>query len=157
MMRRAKVNFLDKEDMMGHKVGLERHYERYQEEDFERFPEYQKAIPFLTISNEELLRLENQQKQEEINQLETKSHEIDDLRKRIEELEYGPEKRNLVFLKGINNPDMSTVEKILRPLVHLIIEKKYSEEEKREMFKRMSEAKKTGKALKLAELLPSKF
>ena len=49
MMRRAKVNFLDKEDMMGHKVGLERHYERYNEEDFERFSEYQKAIPFLTI------------------------------------------------------------------------------------------------------------
>ena len=142
---------------MGHKVGLERHYERYQEEDFERFPEYQKAIPFLTISNEELLRLENQQKQEEINQLETKSHEIDDLRKRIEELEYGPEKRNLVFLKGIDNPNTSTVEKILNPLVHLVIEKKYSEEEKREMFKKMSEARKTGKALKLAELLQGKF
>jgi len=136
---------------------LERHYERYQEEDFERFPEYQKAIPFLTISNEELLRLENQQKQEEINQLETKSHEINDLRKRIEELEYGPEKRNLVFLKGIDNPNTSAVEKILRPLVHLVIEKKYSEEEKREMFKRMSEASMSGKALKLAELLPGKF
>ena len=79
------------------------------------------------------------------------------MRKRIEELEYGPEKRNLVFLKGINNPDMSAVEKILRPLVHLVIEKKYSEDEKREMFKKMSEAKKTGKALKLAELLPDKF
>ena len=103
------------------------------------------------------MRLENQQKQEEINQLETKNHEIDDLRKRIEELEYGPEKRNLVFLKGIDNPDTSAVEKILNPLVHLVIEKKYSEEEKREIFKKMSEAKKTGKALKLAELLPGKF
>ncbi len=50
MLRRAKVDYLDKEDMMGHKIGLEKHYERYQEEDFERFPEYQKAIPFLTIS-----------------------------------------------------------------------------------------------------------
>ena len=79
------------------------------------------------------------------------------MRKRIEELEYGPEKRNLVFLKGINNPDMSAVEKILNPLVHLVIEKKYSEEEKREMFKRMSEAKKTGKMLTVAELLPGKF
>jgi len=49
------------------------------------------------------------------------------------------------------------VEKILNPLVHLVIEKKYSEEEKREMFKKMSEAKKTGKELKLAELLPGKF
>ena len=38
-----------------------------------------------------------------------------------------------------------------------INEKKYSEEEKREIFKRMSEAKKTGKELKLAELLLGKF
>ncbi|MDH3617569.1 MAG: site-specific integrase [Nitrosopumilus sp.] len=59
MMRRAKVNYLDKEDMMGHKVGLEKNYERYQEDDFERFPEYQKAIPFLTISKEEILKAEN--------------------------------------------------------------------------------------------------
>lgn len=59
-MRRAKVNYLDKEDMMGHSVGLEKHYERYVEEDFERFSEYQKAIPFLTISDTERLRIENQ-------------------------------------------------------------------------------------------------
>ena len=56
MLRRAKVNYLDKEDMMGHKVGLEKNYERYVEEDFERFAEYQKAIPFLTISDTERLR-----------------------------------------------------------------------------------------------------
>ena len=43
---------------MGHSVGLEKHYERYQEEDFERFPEYQKAIPFLTISDEERQKIE---------------------------------------------------------------------------------------------------
>jgi len=73
MMRRAKVNYLDKEDMMGHKTGLERHYERYQEEDFERFPEYQKAIPFLTISDEARLRFENQQKQEEIEEITKKN------------------------------------------------------------------------------------
>ena len=65
MLRRAKVDFLDKEDMMGHKVGLEKHYERYQEDDFERFPEYQKAIPFLTISDEERIRLENEKLKEE--------------------------------------------------------------------------------------------
>jgi len=59
MMRRAKVSYLDKEDMMGHKTGLERHYERYKEEDFERFSEYQKAIPFLTISQEEILKVKN--------------------------------------------------------------------------------------------------
>lgn len=75
MMRRAKVNYLDKEDMMGHSVGLERHYERYQEEDFERFPEYQKAIPFLTISDKERLRLQNQKLEEEKSELEKKDAE----------------------------------------------------------------------------------
>jgi len=71
MMRRAKVNYLDKEDMMGHKVGLEKHYERYQEEDFERFPEYQKAIPFLTISDDEKIRIENEKLKEDKSKIET--------------------------------------------------------------------------------------
>ncbi|CAD6368409.1 Integrase family protein [metagenome] len=70
MMRRAKVDYLDKEDMMGHKVGLEKHYERYNEEDFERFSEYQKAIPFLTISDDERIKLENMKLKEEKSELE---------------------------------------------------------------------------------------
>lgn len=75
MMRRAKVAYLDKEDMMGRPVGLERHYERYVEEDFERFAEYKKAIPFLTISDEERLRLENQTKDAKIQEIESKQNE----------------------------------------------------------------------------------
>ena len=66
MMRRAKVNYLDKEDMMGHKVGLEKNYERYQEEDFERFPEYQKAIPFLTIDQTQKLARELAKKDQKL-------------------------------------------------------------------------------------------
>jgi len=58
--------------MMGHKVGLEKHYERYSEEDFERFEQYQKAIPFLTISDTERVKIENQQLKEERNYLERK-------------------------------------------------------------------------------------
>jgi hypothetical protein len=85
MMRRAKVSYLDKEDMMGHKVGLERHYERYKEEDFERFTEYQKAIPFLTISDEERLRLENKR-------LEAEKSEIEQMKKRQAYLETELEK-----------------------------------------------------------------
>jgi len=69
MLRRAKVDYLDKEDMMGHTTGLEKHYERYNEEDFERFPEYQKAIPFLTISDEERLRLDKQKLEQEKSEL----------------------------------------------------------------------------------------
>ena len=83
MLRRAKVNYLDKEDMMGHSVGLEKHYERYQEDDFERFPEYQKAISFLTISDEERLRLENQEKQEKLSQLDNNSGQLEEMRKEL--------------------------------------------------------------------------
>jgi len=74
MMRRTKVNYLDKEDMMGHSVGLERYYERYNEEDFERFPEYEKAIPFLTISDTERIKYENKKLKQEKSDLQ-KLHE----------------------------------------------------------------------------------
>ena len=87
MMRRAKVDYLDKEDMMGHKVGLEKHYERYQEEDFERFPEYQKAIPFLTISDEERIRLENEKLKQENTEKKQFEEKIKVLEQRQGELE----------------------------------------------------------------------
>jgi integrase len=86
MMRRAKVNYLDKEDMMGHKVGLEKHYERYKEEDFERFPEYQKAIPFLTISEEEQLKLKNQKLEKEKSELERTNEELLKYKTKVDEL-----------------------------------------------------------------------
>ncbi|QLH10259.1 site-specific integrase [Nitrosarchaeum sp. AC2] len=86
MMRRAKIDYLDKEDMMGHKIGLEKHYERYNEEDFERFPEYQKAIPFLTISDEEKIRLENIKLKEEKSELEKTKEKLEDAVQKIDEL-----------------------------------------------------------------------
>lgn len=75
MLRRAKVDYLDKEDMMGHTTGLEKHYERYNEEDFERFPEYQKAIPFLTISDTERVIYENKILKTEKSELEKLNNE----------------------------------------------------------------------------------
>ena len=81
MLRRAKVDYLDKEDMMGHFVGLEKHYERYQEEDFERFPEYQKAIPFLTVSDEERLSLENQKLEEQKSETEIQKIDLENIKK----------------------------------------------------------------------------
>jgi len=86
MLRRAKVDYLDKEDMMGHKVGLEKHYERYQEEDFERFPEYQKAIPFLTISDDERTKIENQKLKEEKSELEGTNEKLQDTLRKVDEL-----------------------------------------------------------------------
>ncbi len=86
MMRRAKVNYLDKEDMMGHSVGLERHYERYCEEDFERFPEYQKAIHFLTISDTERIKIENADLRREKTGLQKTQARLEDAITKVEEL-----------------------------------------------------------------------
>jgi len=58
MCRRAKVFEEDREDMMGHYEGLQKHYERYVVEDFERFPQYQKAISLLTIDDAERQAIE---------------------------------------------------------------------------------------------------
>lgn len=84
MMRRAKVNYLDKEDMMGHSVGLEKYYERYKEEDFERFPEYQKAIPFLTISETERVKFENSELRKKISDEQLLIDEITRIRQSYE-------------------------------------------------------------------------
>ncbi len=87
MMRRAKVNYLDKEDMMGHTTGMEKHYERYNEEDFERFSEYEKAIPFLTVSDTERVRLEKRQLEREKTELEIKNRELEDMKLEIEKIQ----------------------------------------------------------------------
>ena len=78
-LRRAKVDFLDKEDMMGHKFGLEVHYERYTSEK-DRFSEYQKAIPFLTISDEERIKYENSQLKQKISDDQLLKDEISRIR-----------------------------------------------------------------------------
>jgi len=85
MLRLAKVDFLDKEDMMGHKIGLEKHYERYTDSS-ERFSEYKKAIPFLTISDTERVKFENQKLKKSKSELEKKIPTlVDEAVERIQE------------------------------------------------------------------------
>ena len=140
-MRRAKVNYLDKEDMMGHKVGLESHYERYQEEDFERFPEYQKAIPFLTISDEEKLRVEAAQKQEDIEGLEQKNQEIENLLKRVDDLEYGEKARTSQYEKGFLAAKGAKNMEMFFEMFFVRFEMRASESEKRVIWKKIHSKK----------------
>ena len=151
-LRRAKIDFLDKEDMMGHKVGLERHYERYQEEDFERFPEYQKAIPFLTISDEERLRFENQQKQGEIQEIEQKNLELLDMARRIDELENGPRARTSEFFKNMFEFKDDPAGQVWFTIFQMWFEMRATEDEKRTIWKKIQDAKKNGKMLDISEL-----
>ncbi len=137
MLRRAKVDYLDKEDMMGHKIGLEKYYERYQEEDFERFPEYQKAIPFLTISDEERIRLENEKLKEEKSevtkiQMKTLMQQVEVLQEKVKDLDFLKRSEEKILFdnrKSIPGFSMSVKDP-----------KKYfpSEEEKQEFSKKHS-------------------
>ncbi|MGI0056459.1 MAG: site-specific integrase [Nitrosarchaeum sp.] len=154
MMRRAKVNYLDKEDMMGHKVGLERHYERYQEEDFERFPEYQKAIPFLTISDEAILRVENQQKQEEIEEIRKKNLQLEIFAKRIDELENGPKARRDKLKESFNVRDDPRAEPWFT-IFWIWFEMKATEEEKQIVWKKIQDSKNKGESLVISKFVES--
>ena len=86
MCRRAKVFEEDREDMMGHFRGLQKHYERYIEDDFERFPEYQKAISFLTIDDSKRKDAELQIKNEEITKLQKEKEVNADLQKEVDDM-----------------------------------------------------------------------
>ncbi len=86
MFRRAKVDFADKEDMQGRNPGgQERSYERYEEADFERFVEYQKAIPFLTIDETESQKLEMKKLKDQKDVLNLKIHENKELEVQLRE------------------------------------------------------------------------
>ena len=139
MLRRAKVNYLDKEDMMGHKVGLESHYERYQEEDFEQFPEYQKAIPFLTISDEERLRFEATEKQNDIEQLEEKNAEIQNLHERIDNLENGITARSASYKNGLLASGDDNISKGLITMVGMWFEMRATDDEKKKIWKKLKD------------------
>jgi len=86
MLRRAKVYWADKEDRMGHKVGLEESYERYEEGDFERFSEYQKAISFLTIDESARKQIELDQANEEKTELEKEIQRGKSLAREVEDM-----------------------------------------------------------------------
>ena len=87
MLRRAKVDFADKEDMMGHKVALESSYERYEEADFERFAEYEKAIPFLTIDDSERQQVELNKLKKEKTDLKSANESLKQQKIQMENLE----------------------------------------------------------------------
>lgn len=88
MFRRAKVNFSDLEDMQGRNPGGQQgSYERYVEADFERFGEYQKAIPLLTIDDTERTTLELAKEKKEKNIVIKKNIELEKQQKVIDQMQ----------------------------------------------------------------------
>ena len=136
MLRRAKVNFADKEDMLGHQIALESSYERYEEADFERFSEYQKAIPFLTISDEEQEKIRNSKLSEENFKLRKKHEKIKEQNEKIETLEESLKSlQNTIKLKDKQweNAILKYLEEFEKKLQNPQITKKLREEANCEM------------------------
>ena len=136
MLRRAKVNFADKEDMLGHQIALESSYERYEEADFERFSEYQKAIPFLTISDEEQEKIRNSKLSEENFKLRKKHEKIKEQNEKIETLEESLKSlQNTIKLKDKQweNAILKYLEEFEKKLQNPQITKKLAQEANQEM------------------------
>jgi hypothetical protein len=111
MLRRAKIDYADKEDMQGRSPGAqERSYERYVEQDFERFTEYSKAIYELTIADVERNKFKLVQKEETINKLQQKTKKIDQLEETIKTLS------NEIKDKNSIEPDQNTVNIVMEIL-----------------------------------------
>ena len=136
-LRRDSVNYLDKEDMMGHTTGLEKHYERYTEEDFERFPQYQKAIPYLTISNEEKLNTEAIQKEDQIKDLEHKTTELLQLKQQVGKLQHGADARISRYKNAILDVNEPTMEVFMALVGSTFENLEWTEEQKRQYYKQI--------------------
>lgn len=146
------VNSNIAEKLMAHKRGLDGSYLKPTRE--ECFAEFSKAISELTIDPRERQRIELEEKTREISELKQKDHEIEEMKKRLDDLEYGSDTRSTTFAADMFKMETKLTPRILRLLFEAFVELKYSEDEKRKIFQKLQEARKTGKTLSMSELLP---
>ncbi|MGI0023285.1 MAG: hypothetical protein ACRD9Q_10550, partial [Nitrososphaeraceae archaeon] len=145
------VNSNIAEKLMAHKKGLDGSYLKPTRE--ECFAEFLKAVHDLTISDEERLRLENQQKQQEIDELDKKNQEIRNLAKRIEHLEFGPTARFDSVAEGMFNlKGDDTNGRMLAKAFWLWFEMRATEDEKRQIWKKLQQAKENGEKVDISIL-----
>jgi integrase len=84
-MIRAKLEYNARERLVGHRVpGLDIHYDRRNQDEI--LDEYVKAIPYLTINEENRLKLENQKIKQRNDILEGEREEVISLQKQLEPL-----------------------------------------------------------------------
>lgn len=109
------------------------------------FEEYKKAIPELTIDDSERLRFKNKK-------LVKEKSEVKKLEKRIEELEYGKKPREAEFLKRLLEVKDQPGKSVLETILYMWFEIRATEDEKREIWKKIQQANKKGEELNLTKL-----
>jgi integrase len=143
------------------------------------FEEFKLHILNLTISDEERLRQETVQKQEEIDALAKKHPKVEELVKRIEDLEYGSKARQTELLELVhaieqrdkakeydkllghlgkiqheNDSQDEDKPSILEALVRIGLELRAPEKQKREMWKKLKNLKE-GETMSMSDYGPS--
>jgi len=109
------------------------------------FDAYKKTIPELTIDDSERLRFKNKK-------LVKEKSEVKKLEKRIEELEYGKKPREAEFFKQSFEVRDEPGKSVLQTIFYLWFEMRASEDEKREIWKKILEANKKGEKINFAKL-----
>jgi len=83
--KKAKVDVMHKEMLMGHSIGLDDSYYRPEPDDL--LPDYVKVIPYLTFDDAEVLKVQNIRLEKEIQKEQEKENEIKKLNDRVQEME----------------------------------------------------------------------
>jgi integrase len=139
-------------------------YERFSDQELLEF--YLKAEPELTISDEERLLLQNKIKDETIDRLQSentnKISELEEntknLTKRIEELQFGKKARYGAFTNNMFNYTIKDDDtgQALSIIFYLWFEMRATEEEKRQILKRLQQSKENGGEIDISMLGESK-
>jgi len=132
------------EKLLGHKKGLDGTYLAPTRE--ECFAEFAKAIPNLTIDDKERDNLKIRKLEGEKSELEKGRLEIEQMKKRIEELEFGAEARKGDYAKNMLRflHEKNKSGEVISMLWHFLFERIGTEEEKRQFLKRAREATENG-------------
>jgi len=144
------VNSNIAEKLMAHKKGLDGAYLKPTIEQC--FTEFAKAITDLTIDDSERKNLKIEKLEKEKSEHEKDRIEVEDLRKRLEELEYGAKARHGTYAENMLKfrQEKNRKREVLAMLFNYWFEAKATEEEKRQTLKRIKQATEGGEKFDLA-------
>jgi len=141
------------EKMMGHKRGLDGVY--FTPTVDQLFDEFKKAIPDLTIDDSERITLAKKKLDLEKDQVGKLATENEKLLIRLEEIQYGVEGRGSFYAKNMLKLKDDEMSKMIFTVFSMVVELIYSEEEKREIFKKLEHLSQTGEKID-GTILPNK-
>ena len=148
-------NIALKEKLMGHK-GVFSLDGSYHNPDIQTlFDEFSNHVENLTVDDSERDKIKIRNLESEKSELEKRSTEVQELRQRIEELEYGAQARKATYANNMLRfrQQKDRVGEVFSMLWHYLLERGRTEEEKREFLKRIKKAKENGEEMDSAWLL----